>query len=91
MHLFKRSITSILAVAIFSLSALGQQQGTVSGQVQDELGAAVVGATVTVVNPEGRVRTLTTNQRGEFTVSGLVPGIYTVRIAVPNFAIYENN
>ncbi len=81
----------MLAVAICAVTAFGQQQGSVTGQVQDELGAAVVGATVTVVNPEGRVRTVTTSQRGEFTVSGLTPGIYTVRVAIPNFAIYENN
>ena len=81
----------MLAVAIFAFAAFGQQQGSVTGQVQDELGAAVVGATVTVVNPEGRIRTVTTSQRGEFTVSGLSPGIYTVRVAIPNFAIYENN
>lgn len=81
----------MLAVAICAFAAFGQQQGSVTGQVQDELGAAVVGATVTVVNPEGRVRTVTTSQRGEFTVSGLTPGIYTVRVAIPNFAIYENN
>lgn len=91
MHLLKRSLTSLLAVAICAFAAFGQQQGSVTGQVQDELGAAVVGATVTVVNPEGRVRTVTTSQRGEFTVSGLTPGIYTVRVAIPNFAIYENN
>lgn len=91
MHLLNRSLTNLLAVAIFAFAAFAQQQGSVTGQVQDELGAAVVGATVTVVNPEGRVRTVTSGQRGEFTVNGLTPGIYTVRVAIPNFAIYENN
>lgn len=91
MHLLKRSLTSFLAIAVLAIVGFSQQQGSVTGQVQDTLGAALVGASVTVVSPDGRVRNATTNQRGEFTVTGLAPGIYTVRVATPNFAIYENN
>ncbi|MBK9164950.1 MAG: TonB-dependent receptor [Acidobacteria bacterium] len=91
MHLLKRSLTSFLAIALLAVAGFSQQQGSVTGQVQDTLGAALVGASVTVVSPDGRVRNATTNQRGEFTVTGLAPGIYTVRVAIANFAIYENN
>lgn len=91
MQLLKRSLTSFLAIAVLAVAGFSQQQGSLTGQVQDTLGAALVGASVTVVSPDGRVRNTTSNQRGEFTVSGLAPGIYTVRVATPNFAIYENN
>src|SRR5688572_27995084 len=83
-------IKPFLFILMFSVAAFAQQAGSVGGQVQDTLGAVVVGATVTVVAPDGKEKTATTNQRGEFSVTGLAPGKYTVRVSAPNFALYEN-
>ena len=74
----------------FSSSASAQGTGGVTGVVQDTLGAVVVGATVTVVAADGTEKTVTTNNRGEFTVNGLAPGTYTVRVSATNFEAYEN-
>ena len=81
--------TGLLAVLI-ALPANAQSTGSISGVVQDTLGAVVVGANVTVVGPDGKEKTFTTNQRGEFTATGLPPGKYTVRVSAPKFALYEN-
>ena len=90
----KRFISLILfagiAAVVFSLPVFAQQTGSVSGQVQDTLGAVVVGATVTVIGPDAKEKTATSNERGEFSVTGLAPGKYTVCVAAPNFALYEN-
>jgi hypothetical protein len=90
----KRFITYFLfagvAAVVFSLPVSAQQTGSFGGQVQDTLGAVVVGATVTVVAADGKEKTATSNQRGEFSVTGLAPGKYTVRVIAPNFALYEN-
>ncbi len=68
-----------------------QQTGSISGVVQDTLGAVVVGASITVVSPpDQKEKAATSNQRGEFTVNGLAPGKYTVKVIAPNFALYEN-
>jgi hypothetical protein len=83
-------IKLFLFTLIFSVTAFGQQTGSVGGQVQDTLGAVVVGAAVTVVSADGKEKTATSNQRGEFSVAGLAPGKYTVRVKAPNFALYEN-
>ena len=83
-------IKLFLITLIFSVSALAQQAGSLSGQVQDTLGAVVVGAAVTVVGSDGTEKTATSNQRGEFSVTGLAPGKYTVRVTAANFALYEN-
>ena len=56
--------TGLLAVLI-ALPANAQSTGSISGVVQDTLGAVVVGANVTVVGPDGKEKTFTTNQRGE--------------------------
>src|SRR5687767_3243020 len=81
---------SVIISIAFNTTALGQQTGSLGGQVQDTLGAVVVGATITVVAPNGTEKTATTNQRGEFSVTGLAPGKYTVKVIAPNFGLYEN-
>lgn len=83
-------IKSFLITLIFAVAAFGQQNGSIAGQVQDTLGAVVVGADVTVVAADGKEKTTTSNARGEFTVTGLAPGKYTVRVKAPNFSLYEN-
>jgi len=72
-------------------SALGQQtRGTLKGQVFDELGGAIVGATITAVDANGVEKTTTTNGEGLYTISGLAPGKYTVRASNTGFSVYEN-
>lgn len=90
MKLFK----SFLFVGLFALLTntvvFAQQTGSLSGQVSDALGAVVVGATVTAVDAGRREKTATTNSQGVFTISGLAPGTYTIRVVAPNFSLYEN-
>ncbi|MGI8409387.1 MAG: TonB-dependent receptor [Pyrinomonadaceae bacterium] len=75
---------------LFNLPIFAQQNGSLGGQIVDTLGAVVVGASITVISASGTEKTATSNQRGEFTVTALTPGKYTVRIASENFAPYEN-
>jgi hypothetical protein len=86
----KTFIKLFLFTFLFSTVAFAQQTGSIAGQIQDTLGAVVVGATVTVVGPDGKEKTATSNQRGEFAVTGLAPGKYTVKVFATNFALYEN-
>ena len=60
------------------------------GQVVDSLGAIIVGATATAVDANGKEKSSITNQQGEFTIGGLAPGNYIVRVTAPNFGLYEN-
>lgn len=83
-------IKLFLFTFIFSATAFAQQAGSVGGQVQDTLGAVVVGASVTVVAADGKEKITTSNARGEFSVTGLAPGKYIVRVKAANFALYEN-
>ncbi|MBA3351977.1 MAG: carboxypeptidase regulatory-like domain-containing protein, partial [Blastocatellia bacterium] len=86
----KNFLRLALFTFLFSILGFAQQPGSLSGQIQDTLGAAVVGATVTTVSPDGVEKTATSNQRGEFSITGLAAGAYTVRVKAPNFALYEN-
>ena len=80
-----------LAVIIFFLGAAAQLAeaqvtGTISGNVEDSSGAAVGGAVVVVKNLEtGGVRTVTTDEMGNFRVLSLSIGRHEVRVEKPGF------
>ncbi len=82
-------LKSFLLIGIFTIffssAVFAQQAGSLGGQVLDSSGAAITGATVTVVDAAGKVKTAITNQRGEFSIAGLAPGTYTVRAIAPQF------
>src|SRR4051812_1280663 len=90
MNLTKSFFIAFIFAAIFSINALAQATGSIAGQVVDVNGAIVTGATVTVVAPDGKEKTATTNKNGEFTVTGLQPQNYILRVIAPNFALFEN-
>jgi iron complex outermembrane receptor protein len=69
---------------LVTISAVGQAgKGAISGYVADSAGAALQGARVEV-QPTGMVAV--TNRQGEFTISGLNPGDYTVTVKYVGFA-----
>src|SRR5215813_9785764 len=81
----------LLVIALCAATVLAQQaNGSLRGQVLDEFGAAIVGATVTLVNANGAEKTLTTNDQGMYAFTGVVPGKYTLRVVTSGFAPYEN-
>ncbi len=60
--------------------------GALAGDVVDQAGAAVPGATVTVVAVDTNVsRTVVTRQDGAYSVQGLAPGFYRVRVELSGF------
>ncbi|HEV7857201.1 MAG TPA: TonB-dependent receptor, partial [Pyrinomonadaceae bacterium] len=61
--------------------------GNLNGTVKDSSGAAVKGATVTITNEEkkGDVRTVTTNDEGQYSAPNLPVATYTVAVEAPNF------
>lgn len=63
---------------------------TLRGQIKDQLGAVIVGATVTATNGAGEAKSTKTNNEGVFVISGLAPGSYIVRAEAAGFAVYEN-
>jgi len=83
----------VLAIALCAslpgLLVAQQRPGSLRGQVLDELGGAIVGATVTAIDSKGVEKTVVTNDGGSYTINGLAPGKYTVRAVNAGFAITE--
>jgi hypothetical protein len=70
------------------MSLLAQNpRGTLRGEVQDESGARIAGATIVVTSQgSGQSSTASSNARGEFRVEGLLPGPYQVKVSAKDFA-----
>ncbi|MBZ5659639.1 MAG: TonB-dependent receptor [Acidobacteriia bacterium] len=64
--------------------------GRISGNVHDQSGGVVTGATVTVLDvARGISRPLTTDQAGEYSAPNLTPGSYTIRVEYKGFKTAE--
>ena len=77
-----------MELVFLTLGQLGAQNPTATlvGTVTDPTGSAVMAAKVEVRNSgTNEARKLETDQRGEFTVPNLPPGIYDVSISHPGF------
>lgn len=90
MALIKSFIFGAFIILTLTFSAFAQTTGGLRGQVVDELGQVVVGATVIAVDAAGKEKTNVSNNSGDFAISGLAPGKYIVRVTAANFALYEN-
>lgn len=91
-------IRSILLVAVaffsFTTVAFGQDEtaATLVGTVTDATGAVVQGATVTVTYTETNVeRRVQTNEDGNYVVTPLSPGAYTILVEHAGFKRYVQN
>ena len=69
--------------------AAAQNTGSIFGTVQDSTGAVIPNADVTTDNSAtGATRTVKSNASGEFLVSSLPVGVYTLTVNAPQFEIF---
>jgi hypothetical protein len=83
-----------LAAVLFGSAATAFAQsattGGVSGTIYDPKGAVLAGAEVSVVNTAtGEIRSATTGSSGEYRISDLPPGVYTVTVTATGFETYK--
>jgi hypothetical protein len=76
-----------LVLAILATPLMAQKiTGTISGVVSDPSGAVIPQATVTISNVDtGLIRTVTTNEMGEYTAPDLPNGNYRITVKQANF------
>lgn len=78
----------LAATAMFAQSSTAK--GTLHGIVTDPSGAAIPAASV-IVSGANFVRTLSTDEIGEYTIAGLQPGHYSMQVHAAGFAPLEKS
>ena len=93
---YRLLLTYLSVVAlVLGLATCGQvsaqvDTGSISGTVRDSSGGMVPGANVTATNvATAAERSAKTGDVGQYTLQGLPPGNYKLRIASPNFTTFE--
>src|SRR5579859_1639615 len=81
------SLLVVVLILSLGISASAQTgKGAISGRVADSGGAVLQGARIEL-QPVGAAAI--TNQQGEFTISNLTPGEYTVTVSYVGFAPFS--
>src|SRR5262245_52183664 len=69
-----------------SLAGAQVLYGSLVGNVADQNGAVVQGATITITNQgTNQVREATSGSDGEYTISNILPGVYDVKVTKQGF------
>jgi hypothetical protein len=82
---FAPALAALALVAFFP--TLARAQSAIAGTVRDASGAVLPGVTVEASSPVliEKIRTVTTNERGQFTIVDLRPGLYRVTFTLTGF------
>jgi hypothetical protein len=83
-------LASIVLIVAFSTASFAQGRASLRGQISDEFGASIVGATVTLTDVSGSQKTTTTNADGGYSFTGLAAGKYRVHANAVGFATSED-
>jgi Carboxypeptidase regulatory-like domain len=86
-----RRLKCFFLFLIIASTAIAQEltTGSILGIVHDQSGAVVPGATITVTNKAtGAERTVTSSATGEFSLPGLLPSTYDIKVENPGFRAY---
>jgi hypothetical protein len=86
MKLFPQSlrVALVVALAVAGISAQ-QNRAALRGSITDEMGAVIVGASVTITDAAGQSRTTVTANDGTYQFAGLAPGKYVVKASAKGF------
>ncbi|MGA3089187.1 MAG: carboxypeptidase regulatory-like domain-containing protein [Terriglobales bacterium] len=91
-------LLSILVLVCLSLAVSRAQEqpvadkGTIRGKVTDRTGAVVANAEVVLASGTGARLAVPVNDKGQYSVTGLYPGTYTLTVSAAQFAdvVFDN-
>jgi len=89
--LFTVRLLAILALSLTPGFVRANQSSTMlTGQVKDQSGALIMGATVVLKSATGVEKTTTTNETGKYAFTGVERGKYLLRVSARGFGPYES-
>lgn len=91
----RRTLDAVLLLSVLLVPALpsfAQTFGQITGRVADASGGVLVGASVTVTNPQtGVTATEQANSAGIYVFPNLLPGVYNVKVELQGFQSAARN
>ena len=86
-----RSFLTMLAVVVLAGLAFGQlESGSISGTVRDSSGAVIPSAKLTITSAAtSAVRTANSDNSGVYTITGLEPGLYEMKVSQNGFGDFK--
>src|SRR5260370_38339969 len=89
----KRNLARIASLFLVLQIAWSQAvTGSISGAVTDKSGATIAAAHLTLLNTAtGAQRTVQTNEAGQFVISSVDPGEYSLTVQAPGFKTLQRN
>jgi len=72
--------------AAAAASQASSAKGAIAGTVSDTTGAVIPGVSVTALDAAGQTFSVTSDEKGEFKIEGLAPGLYKIVATAANFA-----
>jgi len=87
---FRQSLSLLVLLVVTVVAIWAQSTAQINGIVSDASGAAVPGAEVRAIqNDTGASRTVSSGSGGEFVLSNLAPGQYTLEVSKPGFSKFR--
>ncbi|HMI14202.1 MAG TPA: carboxypeptidase-like regulatory domain-containing protein, partial [Bradyrhizobium sp.] len=92
MRTFARIVVGAACLALLPAIA-SAQTSSIAGQVKDTSGAVLPGVTVEAASPAliERVRSAVTDGSGQYKITNLRPGTYTVTFTLPGFSVVKRD
>lgn len=85
----QKTFSVSLSILLLAVASFGQKQttGNVKGRVRVDSGATAGGVTVIARQGESEIARAVTNNKGEFEIKGLAPGIYALTFRKPGLSV----
>jgi hypothetical protein len=79
-------LNAITALVLISVPVIAQRPTSLRGQITDQLGAVVIGASVTLTDANGKKTTTQTDSNGSYRFDNLSSGVYALGAQQKGFA-----
>jgi len=88
--IFAAAMLAVISIVVTPAAQAQAVYGSIIGTVTDPQGAAVANAKVTVTNQrKGTTDTTTSNESGNYSVTHLIPDVYSVKVEAPGFKVSQ--
>jgi hypothetical protein len=86
-------LVAVLSLIPASAMAQGTSTATIAGVVRDSSGAVLPGVTIEAASPAliEKIRSTVSDERGEYRLPELRPGLYSVTFTLPGFSIFRRD